>query len=137
MVTINCTVSCSTHLFSFDSAGKFQIYAQIDRLLSGASFDQHGAIRDWMSNKTKEQFNKKAKCYVTQYAGVFDRQLKRLLNGQQTLGENIADNAGITAAILGYKIHLNGGSDQKLKGYEQFSNDQMFFTGYGTVSYFK
>jgi putative endopeptidase len=50
------------------------------------------------------------------------------INGKQTLGENIADVAGIAAAYDGYKASLSGKSAPSLDG---LSGDQQFFIAFG------
>ena len=50
------------------------------------------------------------------------------VNGEQTLGENIADNAGISAAYDGYRTSLAGKPAPVQDG---FSGDQQFFIAFG------
>jgi predicted metalloendopeptidase len=49
------------------------------------------------------------------------------LNGKQTLGENIADVAGIAAAYDGYRASLSGKTAPVQDG---FSGDQQFFLAF-------
>jgi endothelin-converting enzyme/putative endopeptidase len=50
------------------------------------------------------------------------------LNGQQTLGENVADVAGLSAAYDGYHASLKGKKAPEQAGYD---GDQQFFIAYG------
>ena len=50
------------------------------------------------------------------------------INGKQTLAENIADVAGISAAYDGYKASLSG---KTLRAQDGFSGDQQFFIAFG------
>jgi endothelin-converting enzyme/putative endopeptidase len=50
------------------------------------------------------------------------------VNGRQTLGENIADVAGISAAYDGYHAALEGKPAPEQEG---FSGDQQFFIAFG------
>ena len=52
------------------------------------------------------------------------------INGQLTLGENIADNGGIHTAFQAYKNVMNGTSEQYIQGH---SGDQLFFVAFAQV----
>ncbi|RCN24242.1 hypothetical protein ANCCAN_30066, partial [Ancylostoma caninum] len=56
------------------------------------------------------------------------------INGKLTQGENIADNGGVKQAFRAYKNYLKKhGEEKRIKGLEQFNNEQMFFLGYATL----
>uniref|UniRef100_A0A158P7A9 Peptidase_M13 domain-containing protein n=1 Tax=Angiostrongylus cantonensis TaxID=6313 RepID=A0A158P7A9_ANGCA len=66
------------------------------------------------------------------------------LNGKLTQGENIADNGGVKIAFKTYRLTdrltlysisylRKHGEEKRIKGLEEFSNEQMFFIGYGTI----
>ena len=52
------------------------------------------------------------------------------INGQLTLGENIADNGGVHTAFRAYKNMMRGVSEQYVKGH---SGDQLFFVAFAQV----
>ena len=51
------------------------------------------------------------------------------INGQLTLGENIADNGGVHTAFRAYKNVMNGASE-RVRGH---SGDQLFFVAFAQV----
>jgi predicted metalloendopeptidase len=57
------------------------------------------------------------------------------VNGRRTLGDNIADNAGIRIAYRSFMKHLAKHGTTKVRGFKQFTPEQNFFIAYGTVSY--
>jgi putative endopeptidase len=52
------------------------------------------------------------------------------VNGAFTMGENIADNAGIAIALKAYHISLAGRPAPKIDGY---TGDQRFYLSYGQI----
>ncbi len=64
---------------------------------SGAQFDSKGQLKNWWQKTDFSHFKKSAKALVNQYNAY--RPFPDLaINGQQTLGENIADLAGLNVA---------------------------------------
>ena len=61
---------------------------------NGRRFDLHGEMKNWWTLKTQTEFNHKAQCMVTQYGSAIEPTTHLHVNGQLTLGENIADNGG-------------------------------------------
>lgn len=56
------------------------------------------------------------------------------VNGERTLGENIADNGGLREAYYGYKLYVKKyGKEPLLPGFENFTHDQMLFISFGNV----
>jgi membrane metallo-endopeptidase-like protein 1 len=55
------------------------------------------------------------------------------LNGNNTLGENIADNGGIAQAFRAYKAFVQKhGKEPKLPGLD-YTPEQLFFIAFGQV----
>nr|XP_002125559.4 neprilysin-like isoform X1 [Ciona intestinalis] len=103
---------------------------------SGAQFDGYGNLNNWWSNSSKENFNVRSQCMIDQYSAISWDTAKGLhLNGENTLGENIADNGGIREAYEAYKRWqvANPGGDLRLPGLGEFTQDQLFFLGYAQV----
>jgi endothelin-converting enzyme len=100
---------------------------------TGRHYDQNGNLTDWWSDETVDAFQKRAQCFVDQYAnftvpGPDDKPLH--VNGRLTLGENIADAGGLSASFQAWKMRAAEKPNQNLPGLEFFSQEQMFFVSY-------
>ncbi|HEX5434401.1 MAG TPA: M13 family metallopeptidase [Candidatus Angelobacter sp.] len=92
----------------------------------GAAFDAKGRVRNWWTAADLAHFNAATASLAAQY----DRYKPfpdLSVNGRQTLGEDIADLAGIHAAYDGYHASLGGKPAPVLDG---FSGDQQFFIAF-------
>jgi len=94
----------------------------------GAQFDEQGNMRNWWQPKDLEQFSTKGKCVAQQY-GSIEVLPGRKLNGELTLGENIADMGGVKMAFHAYRS-LRSGADKTFVA-EGFNEDQQFFLAVG------
>jgi len=51
------------------------------------------------------------------------------------LNENIADNGGLDVALRAYRKFVNdNGEEPKLPGFEEYSNEQMYYIAFANVS---
>jgi endothelin-converting enzyme/putative endopeptidase len=92
----------------------------------GSAFDAKGRLRNWWMPEDFRHFDAATASLARQYDQY--RPFPDLaLNGHQTLPENIADLAGLTAAYDAYRATLKGG---ELPAVEGFSGDQQFFLAY-------
>jgi endothelin-converting enzyme/putative endopeptidase len=92
----------------------------------GAAFDSRGRVRNWWTPEDLAHFNASTAALAAQYdqyAPFPDLHL----NGRQTLGENIADVAGLNAALDGFHALLAGHPAPTVGGY---SGDQQFFLAF-------
>ncbi|POS86146.1 hypothetical protein EPUL_003660 [Erysiphe pulchra] len=101
---------------------------------TGRHYDQNGKYTDWWNNETVSSFEERAQCFVNQYSnftipGLDGKPLH--VDGKLTLGENIADAGGVTASFSAWKRRQATSSDQNLPGLDYFSQDQLFFIGFG------
>jgi endothelin-converting enzyme/putative endopeptidase len=92
----------------------------------GRQFDAKGNLRDWWTEADGKEFEKRAQCVVDQYARytVID-DVK--VNSKLTLGEDLADLAGILLAWDAWKMATAG---QKLEPRDGLAPEQRFFVGY-------
>jgi putative endopeptidase len=93
----------------------------------GRQFDAHGNLRDWWTAEDGKQFDQRASCIsdqYSQYVAVDDVKV----NGQLTMGENVADLGGMMLAYMAWKTETQG---QKLEPIDGFTPEQRFFIGYG------
>jgi putative endopeptidase len=92
----------------------------------GALFDSKGRLHNWWTPADFEHFQASAARLVAQYDAY--RPFPDLaVNGKLTLGENIADLAGLAAAYDAYRRSLGGKQSPVVQG---FTGDQQFFISF-------
>ena len=92
----------------------------------GSDFDSEGRVRDWWTASDREHFEKSTAALAAQFDG-YEVLPGLHVNGRQTLGEDIADLAGLNAALDAYHSSLHGQSAPSIAG---FSGDQQFFIAF-------
>jgi predicted metalloendopeptidase len=94
----------------------------------GSQFDSHGRLRDWWTPEDRAHFHASGQVLVAQF-NAYHPLPDLAVNGQQTLDENIADVAGLSAA---YKAaHLAGGGPSATAAvFDGFNADQLFFISF-------
>ena len=95
----------------------------------GAQYDGDGNLRDWWSPSDHKNFKAKTKMLVEQY-NAFEPLPGYHVNGELTLGENIADNSGLAIAYKAYHISLKG---KKAPVIEGMTGDQRLYAGWAQV----
>jgi len=95
----------------------------------GRHYDAAGVLRDWWTKQDAEEYMKRAKVVVEQF-----NQLEPLpglhVNGELTLGENLADLTGLVIAHRAYSLALEGQPALTMDG---LTGDQRFYTGWAQV----
>lgn len=91
----------------------------------GRKFDPQGNLTDWWTAEDVTRFKALTDKVVAQYAA-YEPLPGRKVNGELTLGENMADLAGITIAYDAYRMSLAGKEDRVIDG---LTGDQRFFLG--------
>ena len=92
----------------------------------GATFDAIGMLRNWWTPADLGKFKQAAGALSAQYSA-YEALPGLRLNGDQELGENIADVAGLAAAYDAWKASLNGKPSPEIDG---LTGDQRFFLAY-------
>ncbi|KAE9547536.1 hypothetical protein FO519_009254 [Halicephalobus sp. NKZ332] len=107
---------------------------------SGTQWDGTGNLNNWMDSLSQVAFDNMTTCVINEYNGFcpLDPAVysPNCINGQQTVGENVADNAGIHSAFRAYKNAVDFyGEDPRLPGslMSQFSHDQLFFLSFARL----
>jgi putative endopeptidase len=93
----------------------------------GALFDAEGRLRNWWTDQDFAHFGASAEKLAKQY-DAYSPFPDLHVNGEQTLGENIADVAGLAAAYDAYRISLGG---KEASPWQGFTGDQQFFISFG------
>ncbi|CAF0870341.1 unnamed protein product [Brachionus calyciflorus] len=96
---------------------------------SGREYDKNGMMHQWWNNKTIEDFKEASKCMVDQYSK-FKVTDEDFLNGNQTLGENIADNGGLRSAYYAYEKWIKEHGEEKPLPLLKLSHRQIFFVSF-------
>jgi len=95
----------------------------------GSKYGPDGNLKSWWTDEDRKLFEAKTKLLVEQYNSY--KVLDSLtINGELTLGENIADFGGLTIAYDAFKIYLKSHPTKNIDG---FTPEQRFFLGFAQV----
>lgn len=92
----------------------------------GSEYDADGMLRDWFTKEGHDKFKVKTQALVAHYS-VYEPVAGFHVNGELTLGENIADSAGLSIAYKAYKLSLSGKNGPLIDG---LTGDQRLFAGW-------
>jgi len=92
----------------------------------GATFDATGRLRNWWTKEDLAHFRAAGARLVKQF-DAYHPFPDLVVNGQQTLSENIADLGGLLAAHDAYQREVRGRPDSMTEG---FAGEQRFFVSY-------
>jgi predicted metalloendopeptidase len=95
----------------------------------GSQFDGDGNLRDWWTKEDHEKFALRTKALVEQYSAYAPLPGYNV-NGELTLGENIADNSGLAITYKAYRISLGDRAAPVIDG---FTGEQRLFLGWAQV----
>ncbi|KAI1893881.1 hypothetical protein AGOR_G00128220 [Albula goreensis] len=101
---------------------------------NGRNFDKDGDLKDWWTVESTERFQDLSKCMVYQYGNFsWDLANGQNLSGNNTLGENIADNGGIRQSYQAYQNYISKhGEEAPLPGID-LNHQQLFFLNFAQV----
>jgi putative endopeptidase len=95
----------------------------------GSRYDEHGALHEWWTPQDRARFNALTAQLVAEY-DAYEPLPGHHIQGALTLGENIADLAGLTVAYDAYHRSLNGRPAPVING---LTGDQRFYLGWAQV----
>jgi endothelin-converting enzyme/putative endopeptidase len=95
----------------------------------GRQFDLDGNLNDWWKAADADEFKKRTKCVVDEYGG-FTAVDEVKVNGELTLGENVADNGGLRVAYMALLKAVAGKEPAPVDG---LTMEQRFFLGWANV----
>jgi putative endopeptidase len=95
----------------------------------GSKFDAKGQLTDWWTAKDVAAFKERTGALVKQY-DAYEPLPGLHVKGALTLGENVADLAGLSVAYDAYHASLKGKAAPVIDG---FTGDQRFYLGWAQV----
>ena len=96
---------------------------------NGARFDHKGSFNNWWTEADQEKFKESTTALAEQY-NAYEVLPEVHVNGELTLGENIADFGGLTVAYYAYMKSLEGKETKAIDGY---SPEQRFFISFAQI----
>ncbi len=96
---------------------------------SGALFDEHGRMSNWWTPSDFQKFEAAGAALAAQF-DTYKPFPDLSVNGKLTLGENIADVAGLATALDAYHLSQQGKQPRTIDG---FGPDQRLFLGWAQV----
>ena len=94
----------------------------------GSQFDHNGQLNNWWTEEDRKKFMEKANYFVNEY-GCCKINGKNV-NGELTLGENLADHGGVKIAFHAFKNKLG---DKDIIEKSKFTPNQRFFISWAIV----
>ena len=95
----------------------------------GRKSDGDGVMRDWWTAEDAAKFEVRAKALAAQYSAI-EVLPGAKVNGELTLGENIADQGGVVLALDAYRRSLGGKPAPVIDG---LTGEQRLFYGWAQV----
>jgi endothelin-converting enzyme len=109
----------------------------------GSQYDKAGNLRPWWESSVRQNFNERTECMSEQYSKYEvvtsnDGSETSLVNGNLTLGENIADNGGLKEAYDALETALAGmtaSAAGSLLGLPalNLTKEQLYYVGFAQI----
>jgi putative endopeptidase len=93
----------------------------------GCKFDSNGNLNNWWTEEDFENYRLKTEKIKHQYSQYSLNNIQ--VNGELTLGENIADLGGVTISLEGLKKYLNDNPNENVN-IDNLTPNQRFFINY-------
>ncbi|MEO7432872.1 MAG: M13 family metallopeptidase [Dokdonella sp.] len=98
----------------------------------GSQFDAKGNNADWWTKEDREKFDARTAKLVAQY-NAYEPLPGKHVNGQLTLGENIADLGGINVGYDALQMALKKNPAEMEKKIDGYTPDQRFFLSFARI----
>lgn len=95
----------------------------------GSQYDGEGNLRNWWTDSDQQAFSERTAALSSQYAS-YEPVEGHHINGDLTLGENIADVSGLAVALRAWRRSLDGKPAPVIG---DLSGEQRFFCGWAQV----
>lgn len=99
----------------------------------GRQFDKNGNLQQWWTPSDVSQFYQRASCMLDQYGEYKVDEVGLKINPVNTLGENIADNAGIKISYQAYQNWRKNNEETVTLPFVNLTHDQLFFLNFGQI----
>jgi putative endopeptidase len=98
----------------------------------GSRQDGDGRLRNWWSDASRAEFEKRTSGLVDQFNG-YEAIPGLNINGRQNLGENIGDLGGLSVAHAAYRRYVTEKQGGKAPVVNGFTGDQRFFLAWAQL----
>jgi putative endopeptidase len=95
----------------------------------GSQYDGQGNLRNWWTEQDSTAFEERTKALTDQYSA-YEPIDGHQINGELTLGENIADVSGLAVSLRAYRRSLGVDDAAEIDG---LTGEQRFFAGWAQV----
>lgn len=126
---LNCTFINFHLLFNSSSSIGFIVGHEVSHAFDdrGRQFDKYGQNFNWWTDSTDLKFREKAQCIIEQYSNYTLPDIGLKINGINTQGENIADNAGLKQSFRAYQKWIRDNHVEASLPGLKYSNEQLFW----------